>query len=402
MAFFNPFRQAYLDEPYDALKRLRETEPVHWSAEVGAWVVTRYEDCLRVIQDDAAFSPDPGNAGGEFGAEVARKRQEAPLGFAPIMGNSDPPDHTRLRSVVNRGFTPRVIEGARPAVERAVGAILEELPANEPFDVVSNFAEPLAVTTVLAHLGVPQESFGMFRAWSLAIMRARAEGASQPGVVEAAGQAAGEMLDYLAHLAEQREGAESSTDVLSVLLEACDSESIRPEEMMMMLIHISLAGNGPTAMALGNAFAALGGNPGAQQEVRDDPGLIGSTIEELLRFDSSTHFVVRFARAEVKLGGRIVRAGQQVHAMIGAANRDPARFPNPDALDIRRVDNRHLAFGHGTHFCLGAPLARLELQVALAKFVDAYGPFRVVAGQRAPSYQLRGYQSLVVQSQPKH
>jgi cytochrome P450 len=254
---------------------------------------------------------------------------------------------------------------------------------------------------VLEHLGVPRSDFGAFRGWSLAIMRARAEGASQPGIAEAAGQASGEMMEYLADLADRREGAEAPQDVLSVLLEACDDEALRPEEMLMMLIHISLAGNGPTAMALGNAIATLGTHPEVQRAILDDPALIVPAVEELLRFDASTHFVARFAREDVRIGTRTIKAGQQVHAMIGAANRDPARFPEPDAFQLERPDNRHLAFGHGIHFCLGAPLARLEIQVALLAFLRAKAPFGVLGGQRAPSYQLRGYQSLLVQSHVK-
>lgn len=398
MAFFNPFRPGYLEDPYPVLHRLRSQEPVHWSAELDAWVVTSYAECLRILQDDERYSSNPAGVPGPLGLEVARKRAEAPLGHTAIMGNSDPPEHTRLRAVVNRGFTPRVIEAMRPSIERAVEAILEDVPADRPFEVMSGLAEPLAVSTVLEHLGIPRQDFGQFRAWSLALMRARAEGGDTPGVIEAAGQAEGEMFDYLAHLAESRESGanESPLDVISVLLDACDDETLAPAEMLMMLIHISLAGNGPTAMALGNAVASLARHPQAVQALRSDPGLYPQAIEELLRFDSSTHFVVRFASSDSVLGGRAIRKGQQVHAMVGAANRDPARFAGPDILDFERPDNRHLSFGFGIHFCLGAPLARLELQVAVRRFIEHFGDFEVLDSSRVPNYQLRGLQHLQV------
>ncbi|MGE0599201.1 MAG: cytochrome P450 [Dehalococcoidia bacterium] len=394
MAFFNPFRPGYLDDPYPILHRLREQEPIHRSNDLDAWVVTRYADCLAVLQDDDSYSSDPTATQSSLAAEVLAKRAHAPLGQASIMGNSDPPEHTRLRAIVNRGFTPRVIDSMRASIEASVDAILEEIPAGAPFDVVSRFAEPLAVGSILQHLGIPGEDFGSFRTWSLGLMRARAEGSATPGVIETATRAHREMFEYLADLAERKESSDG--DVVSVLTAACDEESMRPEEMMMMLIHISLAGNGPTSMALGNAIAALSAHPEAQSDLRANPHNIEAAVEELLRFDSSTHFVVRWARTDSKLGARTIRAGQQVHVMVGAANRDPERFAEPDKLNLGRSDNRHLSFGYGIHFCLGAPLARLELRIALTKLLERYGEFRVVSAQRAPNYQLHGFQRLEI------
>ncbi len=398
MAFFNPFRPAYLEDPYPVLARLRNDEPVHWSPDVDAWIVTRYADCLHILQDDETFTSDPTAVESAFAAEVREKRRHVPLGGAVLMGNSDPPDHTRLRAIVNRGFTPRVIEAMAPPIERSAAALLEELEPLEACNVIARFAEPLAVSNILQHLGIPREDFGRFRAWSLALMRARAEGASAPGVVDAATRAQTEMFEFLAAVAAEREASDAETpvDVLSVLIAASDDESIRPEEMMMMLIHISLAGNGPTSMAIGNAIAALGNHPEAQAALRENPALIPAAIEELFRFDSSTHFVARWARTDVVLGKRTLRAGQQVHVMVGAANRDPERFSNPDSLEIERSDNRHLSFGFGIHFCLGAPLARLELRIALERFLGHVGPYEVIAAQRVPNYQLHGFQHLQI------
>jgi cytochrome P450 len=393
VAFFNPFRAAYLENPYPVLAKLRRDEPVHWSAELNAWVLTRYEDCLAVLQDDDRFSSDPARAGGAFGEEVRAKRAAAPLSSATIMGNSDPPMHTQLRAIVNRGFVPRVIEAMRPRIEAAVDQLLDEIDPGQPFDAVSKLAEPLAVSAVLEHLGIPRERFGDFRQWSLALMRARAEGPSAPGVIEVALNAREEMLGMLAECAEAGAGSGS---VLDVLIEACDGEAISPDEMVMMLIHLSLAGNGPTAMALGNAVATLAEYPEAQEQLRQAPDEIPAAIDELLRFDSSTHFVVRFALQDTRVGPRTVKAGQQIHVMVGAANRDPARFAEPDRLELGRADNRHLSFGFGIHYCLGAPLARIELATAVRKLLERMPQFERVDGEHAPSYQLRGYQRLIV------
>ncbi len=207
----------------------------------------------------------------------------------------------------------------------------------EPLDVVSRFAEPLAVGSILAHLGIPQSDFGLFRNWSLALMRARAEGSGCPGRGRSRHARTGRNVRVPRGRSPNKRRRSDDSDVLSVLMAACDDESMRPEEMMMMLIHISLAGNGPTSMAMGNAIAALAGDPGAQASLRESPETIAPAVEELLRFDSSTHFVARWAKADVKLGTRSVRTGQQLHVMVGAANRDPERFSEPDTLQLDRT-----------------------------------------------------------------
>lgn len=393
---FNPFRPAYQDDPYPFLRHLQQTEPVLWSPDLDVWVVTRYADCLRVLQDDESFSSDPVHARGDFGRDIARKRAEVPLGSAPLLGNTDPPGHQRLRTLVNRGFTPRVIDRAQAAIEDTCDQLLDDWDTPR-CDLIRRFAEPLAISTVLGHLGIPREGWGNFREWSLAIMRARSEGVADPAVFTAADTAAREMLDYLAGLAESLEpAADAPLSVLQVLLEACDEGTLAPEEMVMLLIHISLAGNGPTAMALGNAAWALSQQPDAQDYLRANPERLPAAVEEFFRFDSPTHFIARFAKQDVVVGTRTIRTGQQLHVMVGAANRDPERFPDPDLLDFSREDNRHLSFGYGIHFCLGAPLARLELRTGLLKLLQS-GPFRYVESERGGSYQVRGLARLVVE-----
>jgi len=398
MAFFSPSRPGHFADPYPQLARLRKEEPVHWSAELGAWVLTRYEDCLRTLTDDEHFSSDPGHAGGEFGERVRSSRAAVPLGMATILGNSDAPEHTRLRAIVNRAFTPRVITAMRPAVQGTVDTLLAAAPDAEPFEVMSRIAEPLAVSVILQHLGVPQEGWDRVRGWSIAIMRGRAEGAGDPRVVALAEEARGEMLDYLAAVAEQIEdsGGEGPLNVLGALFGAAEEDAISPDDLLMMLIHISLAGNGPTAMALGNLVWVLGQHRESLAQLVDDPELVPSAVEELLRFESSTHLVVRFALQDTKVGARTIRAGQEIHVMVAAANRDPERFADPDSLDLARQDNRHLSFGFGTHFCLGAPLARIELEIALRAFLERFGAYELGTWARGGTYQVRGLRTLEI------
>lgn len=399
MAVFNPFRPAYIEDPYPFLARLRAQEPVHWSPDLGAWVVTSYAECQKALADDEHFSSNPIHATNDLGRSVAETRAKAPMGAAAILGNSDPPEHTRLRAIVNRAFTPRVIANMRSRVEQTIDELMEAWPAGRPIDLVPHLCEPVAITTVLAHIGVPPEGWARFRDWSGQIMRGRVDGASDQAAARAALEARDQMLDYLAQVAEDREASgdeEGPRDVLAALIDAAGDEEIGADEVAMMLVHISLAGNGPTLMALANGVAALAAHPEQLERLLADRDLVPSAVEECLRFDSPTHYVNRFCVKDVQMERRTVKAGQMVYAMVGAANRDPARFPNPDTLDIGRKDNRHLSFGMGIHFCLGAPLARLELDVALRRVLERFGRYRVVRAERGGTFQVRGFDHLEI------
>lgn len=395
MAFFNPFRPGYNEDPYPALAQLREQEPVHRSADLNAWVVTSYELCNRLLHDDETFSSDPTHASGGLGAAVSANRAQVPLGLAPILGNSDDPDHMRLRTIVNRAFTPRVIADMRPGIESTIEGLLNEAP-DGPLEVMSAFAEPLAVTIVLEHLGVPPQDRQQMRAWSMALMRARAEDPSDPAVIAAAAEARDAITDYLQKFCP---AGDRQSIISTVTSAAAAGEALTAEEMAMLLIHISLAGNGPTAYAIANATLSLATHPEQLALLAGRPELLPSAVEELLRFDSPTHIVARFAIADTKLGARTVHAGDILYAVIASANRDPAQFPDPDRLDLQRGHNRHLSFGSGVHVCLGAPLARLELQSAVGALIKRYGTFRLAHVERGGTLLLRGPKRLVIQSE---
>jgi cytochrome P450 len=399
MAVFNPFRPAYMEDPYPVLARLRSEEPVHWSADLDAWVVTSYAECHRALSDDEHFSSNPVHASNELGRSVAATRASAPLGAAAIMGNSDPPEHTRLRAIVNRGFTPKVIAAVRPRIEQTLDELMEPWPADRPIDLVANLCEPLAITTVLAHMGLPPEAWGPFRGLSGTVMRGRVEGMGDARIARETIEARDRMLDMVAQVVRGQESDADETgprNVLMALVDAAGEGDISPDELAMMLVHISLAGNGPTIMSFANAVAALAAHPDQRELLLEDPELAPVAVEECLRFDTPTHYVNRFCTKDVQLGRRGVKAGQMVYAMVGAANRDPARFPDPDSLDLGRKDNRHLSFGMGIHFCLGAPLARLELEVVLRRVLDRFGRYRVVRAERGGTFQVRGFNVLEI------
>jgi cytochrome P450 len=293
-----------------------------------------------------------------------------------------------------------VIASVRPRIEQTLDELMESWPEHGPIDLVPNLCEPLAITTVLAHMGLPPERWSEFRDLSGAVMRGRVEGMGDAAIARETIEARDRMLDVVAQVVEGLESGEPGAgerNVLMALMDAAGDGGISPDELAVMLVHISLAGNGPTIMSFANALAALAAHPEQLERLLAEPDLVPSAVEECLRFDTPTHYVNRFCTKDAQLGERLVKAGQMVYAMVGAANRDPARFPEPDVLDIRRKDNRHLSFGMGIHFCLGAPLARLELDVVLRKVLERFGHYRVVRAERGGTFQVRGFNLLEIE-----
>ena len=297
-------------------------------------------------------------------------------------------------AIVNRAFTPRTVASRKPGIEARIAHLLDQAPAG-PLEVMSALAEPLAPSTILAHLGIPDDEQSTFRDLSLQIMRARAEGPRNSTVVEAADEAVDALIDLLQEWDES--GRCEPTSVVGTLFAAAhNGEDLDPEDLLMLLIHISTAGNGATAMAIGNIAYHLATTPDQRDELLNDRSLIPAAVEELLRFDSPTHLIARFAVQDATVGGRKIRAGEQLYVCVGAANRDPSEFENPDSLDFHREENRHLSFGFGGHFCLGAPLARLEFQSAIEALLDRYGKFELKAFQRGGTLLVRGPRRVVI------
>ncbi|HEX6032362.1 MAG TPA: cytochrome P450, partial [Tepidiformaceae bacterium] len=272
----------------------------------------------------------------------------------------------------------------RPEVDAMVSDLLRGWQPGEPFEVMRNLAQPLAITAVLAFLGVPPNALATVREWSGAIMAARSGEATGEGAWRAARKAREDLERYLR--------GERPGGVIEVLMEAEAEGQITFDELVVLLIHISFAGNAPTSFAMGNALLALSSHPQEFERLRKDPALAQAAVEEVLRFDTPTHVVHRFVSSPTELGGRKMRAGETVAIVLGAANRDPAKFPRPGVFDIGREVTGQLAFGQGIHFCLGAPLARLELAALLEAVVTRFSRLHVVPGglQRGDTFLLRG------------
>jgi cytochrome P450 len=366
---FNPFLPEVHEDPYPLYHRLRAEDPVHRSA-LGFWVLTRHADVLAIVRDPR-MSRDPRRS---ERLELLRASAEvndllASEENAPSMLFVDPPDHTRLRALVNKAFTPGAVARLRPRVEEIVAGLLDRVAGTGVMDVVEDLAYPLPVAVICELFGVPEADWEQFRAWSRELVRLL-DPLVAADALERALEARLGLRGYLGGLIAERR-ADPSGDLLSALIAAEDEGSQLSEaELVSMCVLLLVAGHETTVNLIANGTLVLLRNPEALASLRADPALGGSAVEELLRYDSPVQFTSRHALADLEIGGRRVLAGETTVAVLGAANRDPAQFPDPDRLDLARHPNRHLAFGGGIHFCLGAPLARMEARIAISALLD--------------------------------
>ena len=392
-AVFNPLMPEFHSNPYPFYRALREEDPVHLSP-LGFWVCTRYDDAVMILRDP------------RFGREGMAKLMEARLGLtqdtsrARDMLFQDPPDHTRLRALVSRAFTPRVVEVMRPHIQEIVDGLLDRVDGARAMDVIEDLAYPLPVTVICEMLGVPAADQDIFKTWSTDIARSL-DAAILPADSDAIPRGRDARLglaDYFRSLIATRR-KDPKPDLLSALIAAEEEGNKLSEgELVSTCMLLLIAGHETTVNLIGNGLLALLQHPDQLRALRDDPGLIQTGVEELLRFDGPVQRTGRMTTAEVEIGDKRIPRDSVVVSVIGAANRDPKQFADPDRLDVSRKDNRHIAFGFGIHFCLGAPLARLEGQIALGTLLRRMPKLALVSDvpEWRESSTLRGLKSLPV------
>jgi cytochrome P450 len=393
-AMFNPFLPSFQRDPYPAYAALRAQDPVHRSMALQAWIVTSYAEAEAVLRDPDTFSSDLSTATSPLGKALQQQRAASPLGHVHTVLNSDPPAHTRLRSLVNRAFTPRTVEALRSQIEAVTADLLTAIPAGRPFDLMTAFAQPLPVIVIAHLLGIPAGDRARFKRWSDDIAATTRPMAPQ-AAIDAARRATTELIAYLEPVVA-RLRARPEEDLLSALVQAEEAgDRLSHDELLAFAILLLVAGHETTTNLIGNAVHAFARHPAQLDALRARPDLLPQAIEEVLRFDSPVQALIRFACRPAVLGSRVIGAGDTVMVLIGAANRDPARFAHPEVFDVTVDRERHLAFGLGPHFCLGAPLARLEAEVALSGLLERLRAL-ALAGEpvRGGTFTLRGFDAL--------
>jgi cytochrome P450 len=391
---FNPMDPAFVADPYPTYHRLRAEDPVHHSP-LGFWVLTRYPDVMAMLRDPRLTKePIAAFVAARFGMAVP------PPGLGLSMLDRDPPDHTRLRGLVSKAFTPKALESLRPGIQQIVDDLLADVAGKGQMDLIEEFAYPLPVRVICEMLGVPVKDHERFKAWGLDIARGldaiMLPPDSEVGQRSVAGRRG--LAEYFRELIAERRAAPRD-DMLSALIVAEEAgDKLNEEELLATCILLLVAGHETTVNLIGNGTLALLRHPDQLQKLRENPGLIVTAVEELLRFDGPVQRTARIPSEDITIGGRTIPKGEMVMPFLGAADRDPAQFPDPDRLDIMRADNRHIAFGMGIHFCLGAPLARMEGQIAINTLL-ARLPKLALATDRPQfrqSLTLRGLQVLPV------
>jgi cytochrome P450 len=383
----------FLADPYPTYRRLREADPIHQSP-LGLWVLTRYDDVLAVLRDHR-MAKEP------MVVAVAARLGINRADIDYSMLHRDPPDHTRLRGLVSQAFTPRVVERMRPRIQAIVDGLIDRAEDTRAMDVIEGLAYPVPVTVICEMLGVPVADHERFKEWTIDLTRgldAHLTGRNSAELARRNAAARRAMDDYLAALIAERRRIPRG-DLISALIAAEEAgDRLTESELLATCVLLPTAGSETTVNLIGNGTLALLQHPGELRRLRGRPDMIGSAVEECLRYDGPVQRLGRTPSEDVTMGGQTIPKGAIVMLFIGAADRDPAHFADPDRFDIGRTDNRHLAFGLGIHFCLGAPLARVEGEIALSTVVRRLPKLALatVAPQFRQGITVRGLEALPV------
>lgn len=394
----------FLRNPYPVYDDLRANDPIHWSAENGYWILTRYADIAAQVQNDRLSS-------NRIGAHQGRMPEAAKEHFRPFftavgswMLMIDPPDHTRLRALVSKAFTPGVVENMRALVQKLVDEMLANVREQGRMDVMTDLANPLPATVIAEMLGVSGTDQQQFKAWSddIAMGLGGIDSARTKeelfSLYDLAQKSFIALSDYFrVKVAELR--ATPSDNLLSALIQAEEQgDRLTESELFANCVLLMIAGHETTTNLIGNGVLALLRNPEQKDKLAHNPETIVSAVEELLRYDSPVQKMGRIALADINIGGKQIKQGDLVCVSYAAGNRDPEQFASPAELDIMRKPNRHLAFGHGLHYCVGAALARLEGQIAINTILSRMPALRMESEDLKwnRNLTLRGLKSLPV------
>jgi hypothetical protein len=364
-----PNDAAFRKDPYAVYRLLRERDPVHrggYSLSENSWAVTEHEAVRDILQMEK-ISANPRALGMEPDPRPGSPKTQHKLTMLQL----DNPDHKRLRSLVQQAFTPKAIEAFRPRIEAIVDEVLDDLKEQASFDIVADFADPIPTIAIAELLGVNRKDHEDFKRWSASLAKANYPEPTPEQWREMI-QADGDLRTNLKMVVAERR-AEPRDDLVSALIKARDQDDRLSEgEMISMCWLLIQAGNITTSDLIGNGVLAFLQHPEQCAKLRSAPHLIGNAVEEILRFDTPVLYTNRFATTDFNLGDKNIRRGDTLSVILAAANHDPKKSDDPEAFDIGRDDVQHLAFGRGIHHCIGAPLARLEAQIAVTKLLETF------------------------------
>ncbi|TXK85113.1 cytochrome P450 [Paenibacillus sp. N3.4] len=368
---FDVFSQEFKTNPYPVYAHLRDHAPVYRTElpdGQGMWLITRYADVMSVMKDNR-FVKDIRNALTKEEFEQIPRKPEVLEQFSQNMLDLDVPDHTRLRTLVHKAFTPRYIDQLHDRIEQIIDELLDTMEGEEEVDLIHSFAYPLPITVIAELLGIPPEDKNQFRAWSDDLVA----GSGVLDLDDSQLAISVALAEYFRKLFAIRRN-EPQDDLISALVQVEEQgDRLNESELLAMAVLLLIAGHETTVNLLGNGMLTLFQHPEQMEKLKGDLSLIPGAVEEMLRFSSPVEMATpRFTSEAVELNGTIIPRGEMVMLVLASANRDPEQFPNPEIMQIDRQENRHLAFGMGIHFCLGSPLARLEGQMAFTALLKRF------------------------------
>ena len=390
-----------VEDPYPYLAQIRNSDPVHWNEQYRAWFLHKHEDLFWALRNPA-FSSD--RIRPVYETRMSEEQRIARKPTFDVLLNwmvfMDPPNHTRMRKLVMPAFTPNAVAAMQPRVQQVVDEAIDQVQGRESFDLIADLAYPIPAVVIAELMGVPAEDRDLFKAWSDEILVLVFGATGGKGRRERAQKGLVELTDYLKKMIEHYR-KEPGDNLISRLVQAHDIEPpLSDDEIVATCALLVFGGHETTTNLIANGTRALLNHPEQLEKLRNDPSLIQSAVEELLRFDGPSKMEARVLAEDVELRGKTLRKGDSVYLAQGAANRDPDVFADPDELDITRTPNRHVAFGFGLHHCLGNFLARLEATIAIEAIVQRLPGLRISAAKEAewhPTLMSRGMVSFPVE-----
>lgn len=397
---FNLFDPKVRINPYPTYHRLRSESPVHQYFVGGDWLVSRYTDVKAVLRGGCVRSQDKPKSiqeRNQYLQDKGKNLNTLAHTTSRFLFYMDPPDHTRLRSLVVKVFSPVIVERMRPRIQEIVNESLDKVRHKGSMDIIADFAIPLPVTVISRLLGIPQKDQDQLNQWSNVLARILDSLVSLEEF-EAMNEVTEAFKEYLRALIAKRE-KKPQADLISALIAAKEqSDRLSEEELLATCIMLFATGEESTVNTIGNGMLALLNHPDQIEQLKKEPTKIKSAVEEILRYDSPVQTTTRIATVNFEIGNQTIQAGEKVVLCLGAANRDPEQFPDPDRLNINRDPNPHVAFGDGIHYCLGAGLARIQVQIAINALIQQFPDLKLASNklELRKNAVLRGFKALPV------